>query len=493
MAQADGAPMVVAVRDAYRSDWQRAWLQRLDRAASGRRRRRARHARRPRPGAGAGRRCARSGPGQHLAVADLLAGRSRCTTAADRCTAEAGRRRGGGRRLGAARRTRRIAAVGTGEPAGGRTRWSTSAGAWLTPGFVDLHVHGGGGASVDDGAGRPPSRARGAPGGTAPRARSSASSPLRWRRSGSLADGIADVVPSDPTVLGAHLEGPFLAASRCGAHAPGVPARARGRRRRAAGRRRPGHACGWSPSRPNCPDALAAIGSSPRRGITVAVGHTEADAERPMRRLRRGGAAAHACLQRDARPAPPRARGRSGAAIADPRWSWSWCSTGRTSTRPWRRCSSPPRPGRVALVTDAMAAAGAGRRRLPARRADVVVRDGRATLRHRRPARRLDAHPGRRPAHRRRGRGPDAGRRDHRADRGRPPGRPRDAGPARPHRARVRRGRRRARADWTVQRVWADGRPVCPTAAARPACARRSSGSSRPAAGGWRPRRRPAP
>ncbi len=29
MAKADGAPMVVAVRDAYRSDWQRAWLQRL--------------------------------------------------------------------------------------------------------------------------------------------------------------------------------------------------------------------------------------------------------------------------------------------------------------------------------------------------------------------------------------------------------------------------------------------------------------------------------
>ncbi len=29
MARADGAPLVVAVRDAYRSEWQRAWLQRL--------------------------------------------------------------------------------------------------------------------------------------------------------------------------------------------------------------------------------------------------------------------------------------------------------------------------------------------------------------------------------------------------------------------------------------------------------------------------------
>ncbi len=29
LAGADGAPLVVAVRDAYRSDWQAAWLRRL--------------------------------------------------------------------------------------------------------------------------------------------------------------------------------------------------------------------------------------------------------------------------------------------------------------------------------------------------------------------------------------------------------------------------------------------------------------------------------
>ena len=47
-----------------------------------------------------------------------------------------------------------IAAVGSGpswrsEPAVATT---DAAGAWLTAGFVDIHVHGGGGASFDDGA-----------------------------------------------------------------------------------------------------------------------------------------------------------------------------------------------------------------------------------------------------------------------------------------------------------------------------------------------------
>ena len=43
-----------------------------------------------------------------------------------------------------------IAATGTGEPPSADEAVDL-AGAWLTPGFVDLHLHGGGGHASDDG------------------------------------------------------------------------------------------------------------------------------------------------------------------------------------------------------------------------------------------------------------------------------------------------------------------------------------------------------
>ena len=89
----------------------------------------------------------------------------------------------------------------------------------ITPGFIDLHGHGGGGAAYDNG----PDEIRQAL--ATHRAHGTTRSVISL-----VANPLDDVVASlgvvaaltesDPTVVGAHLEGPFLAIGRRGAHSP---------------------------------------------------------------------------------------------------------------------------------------------------------------------------------------------------------------------------------------------------------------------------------
>src|ERR1700729_3589945 len=106
----------------------------------------------------------------------------------------------------------RIAELGAGDPptaAGHR-------GHWALPGFIDMHVHGGGGASFTEGG---PDDARRAAAfhrahGTTRIIASLVTAPVGEleRRSAMLAD-LAEAGVID----GIHLEGPFLSAARCGA------------------------------------------------------------------------------------------------------------------------------------------------------------------------------------------------------------------------------------------------------------------------------------
>ena len=90
-------------------------------------------------------------------------------------------------------------------------------GALLTPGFIDLHGHGGGGASYDDGPdairiARGMHRAHGATRAVV----SLVTAPLETlERRVAM---VADVVAADPEILGSHLEGPFLDPGHKGAH-----------------------------------------------------------------------------------------------------------------------------------------------------------------------------------------------------------------------------------------------------------------------------------
>ena len=151
--------------------------------------------------------------------------------------------------------------------------------ALLVPGFIDLHCHGAGGASVDDGAEAIETRAR--------RAQRARHDPLgALARDGArrpLCDRASRRSPRspqrDPRVLGAHLEGPFLDAEFRGAHDPPLlrPADAGSRRAAARGGRR--HAAAdHDRARARRRGRRDRAGSS-TPASRVAVGHTGADFE----------------------------------------------------------------------------------------------------------------------------------------------------------------------------------------------------------------------
>ena len=269
-----------------------------------------------------------------------------------------------------------IHAVGTGEPPAADEVVDLD-GAWLTPGFVDLHAHGGGGNAFDDG----PDSIRAALAvhrahGTTRSVISLVAAPLEALEA-SLA-GIADVVARDATVLGAHLEGPFLAAARCGAHdpaylrAPALPEvqrlldAARGTLRQVT-------------LAPELPGALAAIRALRGAGVTVAVGHTDADLDVSRRAFDAGARLlTHACNAMP--PLHHRSPGPLGAALTDQLVTLELVLDGHHVHPAMAGLLFAGAPGRIALVTDAMAAAGAGDGDYRLGRLDVVVRDGRAAL-----------------------------------------------------------------------------------------------------------------
>jgi len=269
-----------------------------------------------------------------------------------------------------------ITAVGTGQPPPADDVVDLD-GAWLTPGFIDMHVHGGGGQAFDDG----PESIRAALAvhrahGTTRSVVSLVSAPLEALEA-SLA-GIADVVAGNPTVLGAHLEGPFLAPARCGAHDPAYlrnPGVDDVRRLLDAAR----GSLRLVTLAPELPGALTAIRLLRGAGVTVAVGHTEADQERTMDAFDTG-----ARVLTHAFNAMPglhhRNPGPLGAAIADCLVTMELVLDGHHVHPAMAGLLFDAAPGRIALVTDAMAAAGAGDGDYRLGALDVVVRNGRATL-----------------------------------------------------------------------------------------------------------------
>ena len=282
----------------------------------------------------------------------------------------------------------RIAETGTGESwrslaaeismlGGGGLEVFDAEGAWITPGFIDLHVHGGGGGSFDEGAeGIRTALAFHRAHGTTRSAISLVANPLP-ALAASLAV-VASIAEADPLVLGAHLEGPFLAPSRRGAHDPSalieprpeavaeLIAAARGRLTQVT-------------LAPELPGALDAIGAFTAAGAIVAVGHTDADLaqtraafDRGARLLTHAFNAMRGIHHRDPGPVM--------AALDDERIALELIADGVHVHPSMIELAFRSAPGRVVLVTDAMAAAGSadGAYRLGTR--DVTVAEGRATL-----------------------------------------------------------------------------------------------------------------
>lgn len=228
-------------------------------------------------------------------------------------------------------------------------------GAVLTPGFVDIHGHGGAGASFDDGVdsiriARDLHRAH----GTTRAVVSLVTAPLdELARSAAL---IADLMQTDADILGSHLEGPFLDPGHHGAHDPSLlrqPVPGDVDRLLAAGR----GTIRQVTIAPELPGGLDAIRRIVAAGAAAAVGHTDADAA-----VSRAAFEAGASILTHAFNAMPgihhRAPGPVLAAAADHRVVLEAIADDVHLDPHVVKLVFDAAPGRVALITDAMAAAG---------------------------------------------------------------------------------------------------------------------------------------
>lgn len=249
-------------------------------------------------------------------------------------------------------------------------------GSWVAPGFVDLHNHGGAGHGFDAG---DPDAARAAAAfhlahGTTTLLASLVSAAHEQTRAAVAA--LAPLVAGD-VLAGVHLEGPYLAAARCGAQRPD--------RLREPSVAELDQLCASGVVRmvtiaPELPGALAAIRMLVARGVLAAVGHTDATYEQTLAAVAAGTTVAThlfngmpAIHHRSPGPVPALLGADDvvcelipdGVHLHDGMLRFAVGAAG---------------PRRIALVTDAMAAAGRPDGRYDLGGQPVVVTDGVARL-----------------------------------------------------------------------------------------------------------------
>lgn len=216
----------------------------------------------------------------------------------------------------------------------------------VVPGFVDLHVHGGGGVGHESPDPRPALEYHRAHGTTTSLASLVAAPEAELARSIEVLTGLG---------LGVHLEGPWLSPARKGAHDARFlrdPDLGELRRLLGAGDVR------MVTVAPELPGALDLIAEIAAAGVIAAVGHTEADFD-TTRRAIDAGATVGTHLFNAERPIGHREPGPIPALLADPRVTVELIADGvhlHPAMLPF--VVSAAGADRVALVTDAMAATG---------------------------------------------------------------------------------------------------------------------------------------
>jgi N-acetylglucosamine-6-phosphate deacetylase len=249
----------------------------------------------------------------------------------------------------------RVAALGSDGPvSGGRDL----GGAWVVPGMVDTHVHGGAGHAFTE---------------TDPEGVRETIAFNRSRGVTALVGGLVAATPEDTLrqvaalaelcdageLAGIYLEGPFISRARCGAHDPDLlrdPDTAEFDRWLKAGR---GHVRMVTVA-PELPGALDLIGAAASSGVVAAVGHTEATYEQTLAAFDAGASVA-THLYNAMRPLGHRDPGPIAAALGDERVTVELILD-NVHVHPGAAGLVFDAAGadRVSLVTDAMSATGLG-------------------------------------------------------------------------------------------------------------------------------------
>ncbi len=243
----------------------------------------------------------------------------------------------------------RGAAPGDGVDLGGR---------YALPGFVDMHHHGGAGGSY--------------PAADAEQAVRAARFHLEHGTTTSLAslvtaapDDLARAVGTlaelcdDGVFAGIHLEGPYISPGRCGAHDPALlrdpdPAELSALVKAGRGYVR------MLTIAPELPGALDVIRLAAYQGVIAALGHSDASYERTLDGIEAGATVA-THLFNALPPLHHRSPGPIAALLEDERVTVELINDGvHVHPAMLRLAHATAGPERVALVTDAMAAAGLG-------------------------------------------------------------------------------------------------------------------------------------
>ncbi|GAB3038524.1 N-acetylglucosamine-6-phosphate deacetylase [Parafrigoribacterium mesophilum] len=270
-----------------------------------------------------------------------------------------------------------IAGVGEGDRWPGADAVTDARGRWLTPGFIDIHGHGGGGTSFDSGTdGILSALALHRSHGTTRSVLSlvTAALPDLERQLGI----IADAAGADPLILGSHLEGPFLDDAHRGAHDPALlrPADRTSVDRLLAAADDTLVQITLAPEMPGGMDALRQFVDA---SVVVAVGHCAADYDIAMAAFDAG-----ASILTHAFNAMPgihhRAPGPVAAAMDSAGVTLEVINDGVHVHPAVVRLAFEGAAGRIALITDAMAATGSADGHYRLGTLDVTVTDGVARL-----------------------------------------------------------------------------------------------------------------
>ncbi|GAA4860670.1 N-acetylglucosamine-6-phosphate deacetylase [Kitasatospora terrestris] len=268
----------------------------------------------------------------------------------------------------------RIAGLG-GEPEPGDLDLT---GYTVVPGFVDLHVHGGGGASYAS--------------GIAEEALTAARTHLAHGTTTTIASTVTGEIDEvcrqaavlselveDGVLAGIHFEGPFISHNRCGAHRPDLlrdPDPALVRKLADAAR---GHAKMFTLA-PELPGGLESVRMLSDLGIIAAVGHTDSDYDLTLAAVDAGATVATHLF--NAMPGiQHRAPGPIVALLEDERVTVELINDGiHLHPSVLELAYGTAGAERVALITDAMGAAGMGDGLYPLGPLQVRVENGVARL-----------------------------------------------------------------------------------------------------------------